>query len=87
MRECVFGLGGGFDGDPVAHRGELGDVVARPAFEVDAAGVVVDAEVAEAGGGVGQQVPDDDEDGARNGDEGLELAAAFDDASVAFAEV
>ena len=25
----VWGSGGGFDGDPVAHGGELGDVVAQ----------------------------------------------------------
>ena len=24
---CIWGLGGGFDGDSVAHGGELGDVV------------------------------------------------------------
>ena len=60
MRECVFGLGGGFDGDLVAHRGELGDVVAQSAFGSDAVAVEVGAEVAEAGGRIGQQVPDDD---------------------------
>ena len=38
-------LGGGFEGDPVAHGGELGDVVAQPSFDGDAAGVVVGAEV------------------------------------------
>jgi hypothetical protein len=32
------------------------------------------------------RVPDDGQDGAGDGDEGLEFAAAFDDASVAFAE-
>jgi len=47
-----LGLGGGFERDPVAHGGELGDVVAHPAFEVDAAGVVVGSEVVEAGGPV-----------------------------------
>ena len=81
-----MGSGGGFEGDPVAHGGELGDVVTQPAFGGDAVGVVVGAEVAEAGGGVGQQVPDDDQDGARDRDQGFELAAAFDDAAVAFAE-
>ena len=40
----------------------------------------------EAGGGVGQEVPDEDENGAGDRDQGLELAAAFDDAPVAFAE-
>jgi hypothetical protein len=44
------------------------------------------AEVAEADGGVGQQVPDDDEDGAGYRDEGFEFAAAFDQAAVAFTE-
>ena len=47
--------------------------------------VVVGPEVAEAGGGVGEEVPVDDEDGC-DGDEGLELAAAVDDASIAFTE-
>ena len=87
---CCAGVwiwsGGGFEGDAVAHRDQLGDVVAVLAFGVDAAGVVVGAEVAEAGGGVGEQVPDDDQDGAGDRDEGLEFAAAFDDAPVAFAE-
>ena len=83
---CGFGLGGGFEGDSVAHGGELGDVVAHPAFEVDAAGVVVGSEVVEAGGGVGQEVPDDDENGAGDRDQGLELAAALDDAAVALTE-
>ena len=83
---CGIGSGGGLEGDAVAHAPQLGDVVAGSAFGVDAAGVVVGAEVVEAGGGVGEQVPDDDEDGAGDGDERLEFAAAFDDAPVAFAE-
>ena len=33
-----------------------------------------------------EQVPDDDQDGAGDRDQGLEFAAAFDDAPVAFAE-
>ena len=86
MRSCVFGSGGGFDGDPVAEGGELGDVVTHAAFDVDAAGVVVGSEVMEAGEGVGEQVPDDDQDGAGDRNQGLELAAAFDDAAVALAE-
>ncbi len=48
-------------------------------------GVVVGAEVVEARGGVGQQVPDDDQDGAGDRNEGLEFAAAFDDAPIALA--
>jgi hypothetical protein len=51
LRSCVFGSGGGFDGDPVAEGGELGDVVTHAAFDVDAAGVVVGSEVMEAGEG------------------------------------
>ena len=81
-----LGLGGGFEGDPVAHGAELGDVVAQSSLGGDSVGVVVGAKVAEAGGRVGQQVPDDDQDGARDRDEGFELAAAFDEAPVAFAE-
>jgi hypothetical protein len=49
----------------------LGDVVAQSAFDGDAVGLVVGAEVAEAGGRVGQQVPDDDQDGAGDRDQGL----------------
>ena len=51
-----LGSGGGFEGDPVAHGGELGDVVAHPAFGGDAVDVVVGSEVVEAGGGVVEQV-------------------------------
>ena len=40
----------------------------------------------ESGGGVGEQIPDDDQDGAGDRDQGFEFAAAFDDAPVAFAE-
>ena len=64
----------------------MGDVVAQSAFDSDAVGVVVGAEVTEAGGRVGQQVPDDDQDGAGDRDQGFEFAAAFDDAPVALAE-
>ena len=63
-----LGLGGGFEGDLVAHRGELGDVVAQLPFGVDAQHVVVGSEVAEAGCRVGEQVPDDDEDRAGDRD-------------------
>jgi hypothetical protein len=75
-------LGGGFEGDPVAHGGQLGDVVAQPSFDGDAVGVIVGAKIAEAGGRVGQQVPDDDQDGAGDREQGFELAAAFDEAPV-----
>ena len=79
-------LGGGFDGDPVAHSRELSDGVAQPAFDGDAVGVVLGAQVAEAGGRVGEQVPDDDQDGAGDRDESLELASAFDQTPIALAE-
>ena len=52
VRLCLW-LSGGFEGDVVAHGGELGEVVADPALDGDAVGVVVGAEVAEAGVGVG----------------------------------
>ena len=71
---CRFRLCGGFEGDLVAHCAELGDVVAHSAFEVDTAGVVVGSEVVEAVGGVGQDVPHDDENGAGDRDRGLERA-------------
>ena len=74
------------EGDGVAECFELADEVAGFLVGVDAAGVVAGAEVVVAGGGVGEQVPDDDQDGAGDGDEGLELAAAVDEAPVAFAE-
>ena len=54
-------------------------MVERLAVFVDAGRVVVAAEVVEARGGVGEQVPDDDQDGAGDRDEGLELAACFPD--------
>src|SRR5438067_6153538 len=72
------------DGEPECF--ELADVVACFTGVVDAVGVVVWAEFVEPGGGVVEQVPDDDEDGAGHGDERFELSSAFDDASVAFAE-
>ena len=56
------------------------------AGRVDAVGVVVGPQVVEACGRVGEQVPDDDQDGARDRDEGFEPAAAFDQAPVALAE-
>src|SRR6266704_4160898 len=52
----------------------------------DVAGVPVRAEVAVAGGGVVEQVPDDDHDGAGDGDLGDGLAAAAGDAGVPLAE-
>ncbi|MDM4721680.1 hypothetical protein QTQ03_19555 [Micromonospora sp. WMMA1363] len=65
---------------------ELPDEGVELAVGVDAPVVVVGAEVLVAGGRVGEQVPDDDQDGAGDGDEGLAFTAAFDDAPVAFGE-
>ena len=48
--------------------------------------MVAGAEVVVAGGGVGEEMPDDHQDGTGDGDQGLELAAALDDPPVAFAE-
>ncbi len=61
-------------------------MVADLPFGVDAVGVVVGSEIAESSRWVGEQVPDDGQDGAGDRDEGFEFAAAFDDAPVAFAE-
>ncbi|MFF4625529.1 hypothetical protein [Nonomuraea jabiensis] len=64
----------------------MADVVAFLALGADAGVVEVGAQVDEASVGVGQQVPDDGEDGAADGDDGSLLAAAAGDAAVAFAE-
>jgi hypothetical protein len=47
---------------------------------------VTGAEVVVADAAVGEQVPDDHQDGAGDGDHGLELAAAAGQAPVAFSE-
>src|SRR6266545_8296703 len=78
------GCGGEGDGEPQGL--QLPDVVAGFLGFVDAVGVVAGAQVVVAGGGVGEQVPDDDQDGAGDGDQGFELAAAFDQTPVALAE-
>ena len=52
---------------------------------VGAAGVVAGAQVVDAGGPAGQQVPDDDQDGAGDRDQGPEFAPAADDPPVALA--
>lgn len=70
----------------VAEHLQLVDEVASPATLVDSVGVEVGAEVVEPGGRVGQEVPHDDQDGPGHGDQGLELAAALDQAPVTIAE-
>ena len=65
VRQCVFrGLCDWLESDVESHRGQLGDVVAELSLGDDAAGVVVGAEVVKSGGWVGEQLPDDDQDGA-----------------------
>jgi hypothetical protein len=82
----VPGSGGGFAGDAVAERFELADVVASFGEGVDVSVVVVGAEFVEAGVGVGEQVPDDHQQGPADRDDGLLPAAAAGDAAVAGAE-
>src|SRR6266851_6090397 len=67
------GYGGG-EGDGVAEGFELADQVAGLALGVDLGVVPAGAEVGEAGGAVGEQVEDDDQDGA--GDRGQRFALA-----------
>ena len=55
--------GGGLESDPVAEGLELADVVALGALSVDASVVEAGAQVLEPCGRVGQQMPDDDQDG------------------------
>src|SRR5215831_4720385 len=73
-------------GDSEAECLDLPDVVAEFAVDIGAGLVVAVAEVGVPGGGVGEQVPDDDQDGAGDGDLGFGLAAAAGDPGVAFAE-
>jgi hypothetical protein len=68
--------GSGFEGDLVAEGFELADVVAPGAVGVDTGVVEVRAEVTAVGVGVGQQVPDDDQDGPADRDDRLLLPAA-----------
>ena len=80
----AFGVLGGLgDGDVEAQSLDLADVVAELAVRVGAGLVVAVAEVGVAGFGVFEQVPDDDQDGAGDGDLGFGLAAAAGDAGAA----
>src|SRR5215211_546149 len=72
--------GGGLQGDRVAQRLQLADVVALAAVGVDAGVVEAGAQIVETSVRVGQQVPDDDQDGAADRDDGLLGAAAAGDA-------
>jgi hypothetical protein len=88
VRAVLMGArsGGGFEGDLVAKGLELADVVALGALSVDAGVVEAGAQIVEAGGRVGQQVPDDDQDGAADRDDGLLAAPPAGDAPVALAQ-
>jgi hypothetical protein len=72
-------------GDLVAERLQLADVVALAAVGVGAGVVEAGAQVVEAGIRVRQQVPDDDQDGAADRDDGPLGAAPPRDAPVALA--
>src|SRR5215217_3010503 len=77
------GSGGGFEGDLVAQGLQLADVVVFGALGVDVGVVEAGAQVVVAQVGVGQQVPDDDQDGAAHRHDGLLGAAVASDAPVA----
>ena len=68
VRWSAVGLGGLGDGDGVAEGLELADVIAGLAALVGPGLVVAGSEVVVAGGGFAEQVPDDDQDGAGDGD-------------------
>ena len=74
-------LGGRGDGDVEAEGLELAEVGADLAVAVGLAIVPAGAEVAEPGAGVGQQVPDDDEDGPADRALGADAADAAGEAA------
>jgi hypothetical protein len=73
-------------GDLVAEGVKAADVVANGASGAGAGVVVVGSQVGGAGLLVGQQVPDRDQDGSADRDDGFLLAAASGDPPVALAE-
>ncbi|WP_427006162.1 hypothetical protein [Pseudarthrobacter sp. H2] len=60
----------------------MADVIALLPIGVDAGVVEIGAEVDVAGCGIDEQVPDDDQDGSGDSDQGLEPAQPFDQAAV-----
>src|SRR5215813_13687327 len=78
--------GRGLQGDLVAEGFELADVVALAALGVDPSVVEVAAQVGVAGGGVGEQVPDDDQQGPADGHDGFLAAPAAGDPPVPLAQ-
>src|SRR2546421_8831325 len=81
-----YGSEGLGQGDLEAEGLDLPDVVTELTVDVGTGLVVARAEVGVPGGGGGEQVPDDHQDGAGHGDLGFGLAAAAGDAVVALAE-
>src|SRR5258707_2803090 len=81
-----YGSGGRGQGYLQSQGLELADVVADLLVPVGPGGDIVRAEVGVARGRVGEQVPDDGQDGPGDGDLGFGLAAAAGDAAVPFAE-
>ncbi len=71
--EVWVGSGGRGEGYGVAEGFELADVVVLLRIRVGLAGVVIGAQIVEPGVRTPQQVPDDDEDGAADSDDGAFL--------------
>src|SRR4029453_14181531 len=78
--------GGGFEGDLVAEGLQLADVVALGALRTDAGVVEAGAQVLEVGLWVGQQVPDNDQDGPADRNDRFLGAAAAGDPPVALTQ-
>ena len=83
--DAVWGYAALVKGDLVSEGFELANVAAGLADLVDPAFVPVGSEVGVAGLVVGEQVPDDDQDGPGDGGPGLGGAAAAGDPAIAFA--
>src|SRR3954471_18688948 len=81
------GSGRRLQGDGVAEGFELPDQAVDLPGGVDAAVVEVRAEILEPGRRVGQQMPDDHENGSRDGDQGLAFAPTLDHTPVACGQV
>lgn len=82
----VVGSGCWGEGDGVAEGFELANVVASLAVRVDVAGEVIGTEIGEDRVLVVQEMPDNDQDGAADSDNGAFLASSSGDAPVAFTE-
>ena len=85
-RTKVHSSRGRVEGDGIAEGFQVVDVGADGALGAATDVVEVRAEVDEGDRGVGEQVPDDGQDGAADGDDGLLLASWAGDPPVPFAE-